>query len=417
MSNTLEAGKKKVDHRKELEGRKFRFEVKSAEEAVVLIRERLGETANVISVKQLEGKGLGKLLSSPKLEIVAEVPVLRDPPSETKVEEISATPQSPDSIAMSNRDTEEATAKEEKEPITSRQDEVSASQQSEFSQDAVPDIDIAPRSVNMPSIENNPYINSHSASNQGRRNMIESFLLNAGFTLDFINVVKNDAVWRQLENQNTRQGLATLYHWMRDTYRQRNIEPLSQRIAFVGTPGTGKTSALCRFLSHQVFHQKIETQVLKVDSSNPNPDDELAIFCDIMGTPLLRNTSQLGELRSDSRLLLDTAGISLDQEQEWEDLCSELDTHGVWTKVLVINAAYDMDLIKKAFSNAARLGITHFALSHLDEVTNTNKLWSLVLFHKCTPLLANYGQSITNEYSLDVFDYLMGKAFPRDVMG
>ena len=55
-------------------GKKFRLTVKSAEEAVRVIREKLGEKARVLSVRQVGGEGLKKFISSPKLEVIAEIP-------------------------------------------------------------------------------------------------------------------------------------------------------------------------------------------------------------------------------------------------------------------------------------------------------------------------------------------------------
>ena len=57
-----------------LTGKKFRLVVKSAEEAVRVIREKLGERAKVLSVRQVGGEGLKRFISSPKLEVIAEIP-------------------------------------------------------------------------------------------------------------------------------------------------------------------------------------------------------------------------------------------------------------------------------------------------------------------------------------------------------
>ena len=55
-------------------GKRFRLVVRSAEEAVRVIREKLGEDARVLSVKQVGGEGLKRFISSPKLEVIAEIP-------------------------------------------------------------------------------------------------------------------------------------------------------------------------------------------------------------------------------------------------------------------------------------------------------------------------------------------------------
>src|SRR5258708_6023013 len=52
---------------------RYRFTVGSAGEAVTLLQERFGSRARVVSVRQMEGKGLNRFLSAPKLEVVAEV--------------------------------------------------------------------------------------------------------------------------------------------------------------------------------------------------------------------------------------------------------------------------------------------------------------------------------------------------------
>ena len=62
-------------------GQKYKFIVKSAEEAATIIREKLGERAQVISVRQVEGEGLAKFLTSPKLEIIAQIPIQEEPPA------------------------------------------------------------------------------------------------------------------------------------------------------------------------------------------------------------------------------------------------------------------------------------------------------------------------------------------------
>ena len=54
-------------------GEQYRFIVASADEAVRILRERLGENARVVSVRQVEGAGLSKFLRAPKLEVIAEV--------------------------------------------------------------------------------------------------------------------------------------------------------------------------------------------------------------------------------------------------------------------------------------------------------------------------------------------------------
>ena len=64
------------------DSKKYRLVVKSAEEAVRLIKEKLGDHAKVVSVRQVGGEGLKRFISSPKLEVIAE---LSSPQSEAQL--------------------------------------------------------------------------------------------------------------------------------------------------------------------------------------------------------------------------------------------------------------------------------------------------------------------------------------------
>ncbi|NBR59936.1 MAG: hypothetical protein EBT89_12385, partial [Opitutaceae bacterium] len=51
----------------------YRFVVDSADQAAVLIRERLGEHARVLSVRSVSATGWQRLLAAPKLEVIAQI--------------------------------------------------------------------------------------------------------------------------------------------------------------------------------------------------------------------------------------------------------------------------------------------------------------------------------------------------------
>ena len=75
----------------------YRFVVTSADQAVAIIRERLGPRAHVLSVKSLEASGLRRFWTSPKLEVVAKV----EP--EVSVEDAPSAPMSANEAAPMSR--------------------------------------------------------------------------------------------------------------------------------------------------------------------------------------------------------------------------------------------------------------------------------------------------------------------------
>lgn len=63
----------------------YKFAVRSTEEAVVLIREKLGPRARVLSVRSVPAPGFRRFFSSPRLEVVAQVDAPSAPAPEASV--------------------------------------------------------------------------------------------------------------------------------------------------------------------------------------------------------------------------------------------------------------------------------------------------------------------------------------------
>ena len=51
----------------------YKFTVKSAADAVRLIREKLGPSARVLSVRAVEASGFRRFFSGPRLEVIAQI--------------------------------------------------------------------------------------------------------------------------------------------------------------------------------------------------------------------------------------------------------------------------------------------------------------------------------------------------------
>ena len=75
-------------------GKRYKLIVRSAEEAVRIIRDKLGDHAKVLSVRQVGGEGLKRFISSPKLEVIAEVksPDTVDTSEEGQVQQVDNIP-------------------------------------------------------------------------------------------------------------------------------------------------------------------------------------------------------------------------------------------------------------------------------------------------------------------------------------
>lgn len=291
------------------EGRKYRFTVGSAEEAVRTIRHHLGAKAKVLSVRQVDGRGLARFIASPRLEVIAEIPSQTAP---------AATPPAP---GKEPKGAESPGKQRERESASggARPDGCDGQASEDFAHDS----------------------------------SLWSIMRRAGFPENLIAsmAAAGDTAW-DLGTMSVAHGLAEVSSWLRARYRNLPERPVGSRIAFFGTPGVGKTAALCKMLAAEVFLHRRPACVLKLDSDTPNPDDALRIFCDVLSVPLVRDPNDLDWLTEDSVLLLDLPGSDPDDRGEWRNVGARLDSLDVTTRVLVVNAAYDAEILKQATERA-----------------------------------------------------------------
>ena len=366
----------KVDRK---EGKRFKLVVRSAEEAVRVIREKLGEDARVLSVKQVGGEGLKRFISSPKLEVIAEVP--------------SPDQQSDDANALTNASVEEAPSE--------------AAEVGQVETPAPPAIDEKPDgSATTPSEDQN---GADSAGETAR------ILSKAGFDPALLSEIQSWADWTKINELPLADGLKEITIGLSDRFRSTHLVPTTDKIALLGAPGVGKTTTLCKFLAHEVFMNKRTPHVLKVENGIPNPDDALRIFCEVVGVTLFREAGNLPEIGESSPLYLDFPGLSLSHVDDWVETKETLDQLDVRTRVLVLNGAYDRQVLLKNISSGKHLGATHVAFTHFDELSNSTKLWPIILHSGLSPMCICNGQNVTGDFTTSVLNQMIARTFPEEL--
>ena len=343
---------------------RYRFVVRSAEEAVTVIRDRFGGNARVVSVRQVEGAGLARFLQAPKLEVIAEVNDLQ------------------------------LTA----EPAAARSGTASL---------PVPEPALAGEIPAMNLERSEPGEVGVAAESRLAR------LLHAsGLPVAVLARLRALPEWVELERLPMSRALSRLSAHLRDEFQRLPQRPVGDRVAFVGTPGAGKTTALCKWLASEVFFGSRRATVLKLDLGHPNPGDGLAVFCEAMGVVCARDIAAVPTIEPGDALYVDVPGVTGSDEPALAELGRALDQIYGTTRAIVINAAYDSTLIKHAYRMAERLGCTHVVFTHLDELTHWGKLWEFILNPALTPLFLSTGQNITCECEPDAFETVLARTFP-----
>lgn len=363
-------------------GQKYKFIVKSAEEAASIIREKLGETAQVISVRQVEGEGLARFLKSPKLEIIAQIPKQESLPA--SIPEETANPNTP--LPDADEDFASSDSTQRRRSARQRRPKTSAEPKRE-------ETDFVPESLVRAMFKNLP---------TGR---LWTILSKAGIPGEFLAQFGERPESRHLSEQPLQTAISHFAMLMRDRAPSRSLA-LSNRVAFFGSPGSGSTTALCKQLASDIFLRGRQACVMKLEADEPNSSEGLAMFCEALGVPLLRTRDELRKLDEDTSLYFDIPGMVL-TGKNIRHLQKTFDELGIESRVLVVNAAYERQLIQEAYTRGGSLGATHVVFTHVDEIPRCGKLWEFVLDDGLVPLFASTGQNIAGDFDRHIIDLLV----------
>ena len=348
----------------------YKFTVKSTEEAVTLIREKLGPTARVLSVRAVEAKGLKKLFSAPRLEVIAQV----DPQSPTVA--APAAEEASESL-FDDASTEPAL------PDARASDPVSPS-----------------RLVPLP---------THLG--------LTGLLRRSGITETALNRLQSGANWNELNTLPLHRALAETSRLLRSHVETRTARPPLSRAAFIGSAGVGRTTALCKWLSQEVFRRARAGHVVSVEFDRPNPLGPLPVFSEALGVPLAHFPCETQAAVPGGFVYFDLPSISVRRPTENASIGAFLDREQITERVLVLNAAYDRPSLRDAYAAGRDLGATHLVFSHLDEVPQWGKLWDYLFDEEIEPLFLATGPSLTGDCEEDVPGEIVRRTLPEEDPG
>ncbi|BET66062.1 hypothetical protein ASA1KI_09800 [Opitutales bacterium ASA1] len=357
------------------EAARYRVVVRSAAEAVEMVRERFGDAARVVSVRQIEAGGLARFLQKPRLEVIVEVHA-----PQPRLQAFSA------DVAMPT--SEDAT--EASEAVSATESVAETSDETSAREEAPP----PPRA---------------------RRGREISILRATGLDDLVLERVRSENPGLDWATTPASEALTRIAASLRKHYAALPRRKVGPRKVFLGPCGAGKTTALCKMIAHDVFVSGRTGAVLKLDGENATATDGVAAFCDVLGAPLLRSAAEVREFETDSSIWVDVPGVSLDAGAEHRRLAQTLDALEVDTRILVVHAGWEIELIADAYEMGRACRATHVYFSHLDEVRRPGKLWRFALFGGLTPLAGGSGPSPAGELELDLFGAMLARTVPGDV--
>ncbi len=340
----------------------YKFTVKSTEEAVTLIRERLGPTARVLSVRTVGQTGLKRLFGSPRLEVIAQVDPVVPPAAQARP-------------ALHAASTEPALPGG------------------------------APEAAPRPAAPGRlaPLPDSIGLAGLLRR---------SGITETALNRLQAGANWHELSTLPLHRALAETSRLLRSQVDARTARPALTRAAFLGSAGVGRTTALCKWLAQEVFRRGRLGHVVSVEFDRPNSLGPLPVFAEAMGVPLAHFPCETRPAVPGGFVYFDLPCLAPSRPAEHGAIADFLDREQINERVLVLNAAYDRASLREAYAAGRDLGATHLVFSHLDEVPQWGKLWDYLFDEEIEPLFLATGPSLTGDCEEDVPGAIVRRTLP-----
>jgi len=168
---------------------------------------------------------------------------------------------------------------------------------------------------------------------------------------------------------------------------------------FIGPPGSGKTTALCKWLTTAVLKGEHRARVWRLDGETANTSEFLSLHCEMIGVPQERFWSDAESLNcTEDLLFIDLPGVEAHSMAGLKGLRDVLQSLPQPHVHLVLNAAYETTLLFDQFNCFAPLLPEDLIFTHLDEEQRRVKLWNFVLGTNCSLSWLGGGQKIPGDF-------------------
>jgi len=165
---------------------------------------------------------------------------------------------------------------------------------------------------------------------------------------------------------------------------------------FIGPAGSGKTTALCKWMAQAVLINESNVRVWRLDGESANNSDLLTLHCELMKVPVERFWNK-ADATADFQFV-DLPGVEMRNPdalsilREQAAMLPEPHVH------LVLNAAYESSILSEQFQAFESFAPEDLIFTHLDEESRRVKLWNFVLGTKCPISFLGAGQKIPGEF-------------------
>ena len=346
------------------------FIADSAADAIRQIRAQLGEEAVVLNVRQLPASGLSRLWQKPRIEVLAHVP------------DNAPIPAAPEGFAELRRELAD---------IRARMDTVPGPPVNLAAADLVPrevGLAVSSPAPGTPAPEHAwavaQLLEQTGLARLPVQRIVDAMVAEQGPTPP-ASLAAQIAL--------ARRALTRMWRPVPE------IQPQPERPhVFVGAAGSGKTTALCKWLAQVALVEGRSAHVWRLDGATANTAETLSVYGEILGVPVSRVWRGGGEAAAADLSFVDLPGISWRNPAALAELNRQISTLGSPHLHLVLNAAYEVPLLLAQARAFAALPLTDLIVTHLDEEPRWGKLWNLALGTNLPVRFLSAGQNVPGDF-------------------
>lgn len=199
--------------------------------------------------------------------------------------------------------------------------------------------------------------------------------------------------------------------------RWRSPAPDSRRLTdrphvFIGAPGVGKTTCLCKWLAQAVLLEEHVARVWRLDGITANTAESLSVYGEILGVPVERSWTATNAATPDELVFIDLPGVNWTDPLALKELGQKLTPFADAEIHLVLNAAYEVPVLLAQVRAFAALPVTDLIVTHLDEEPRWGKLWNLVLGTNYALRFLGAGQNVPGDFQAATAERILARQFP-----
>lgn len=380
------------------------FLAESVADAVSQIRETLGPEAVVLNVRRLPAEGLARLWQKPRIEVLAHVPEQKSAPVQ------SAAPAPVlDEVQLN-------ALAELRAEMQEMRDSIKQPTTNPFIIPPATTTAKVPEALPLQNLETPlalPENKNLSNLSQGDWR-IGALLEQTG--LSSVHAERLVADLCSTHGEAAPVSLAEEIELAKQALAARwksSSTPNSGPHVFIGAPGCGKTTVLCKWLAQSFLVEGRQAAVWRLDGHVANTAESLSVFAEILGVPVERCAPTNNEAPDADVWFVDLPGVNPNDAAAMKQLQQRLINLPGAQVHLVLNAAYESSLLLAQARAFSALPIQDVIVTHLDEETRWGKLWNLTLGTNCTLRFLAAGQNIPGEFVAASPEEIFNRQFPR----